>query len=53
MDSFLNPGLIFHFKPDDQRQMISFLKNLAIAGGLLMFVRHGAGAPCIDRQSRT
>ena len=45
-------GLIFHFKPDDQMQMISFLKNLAIAGGLLMFVRHGAGAPCIDQQSR-
>jgi len=45
-------GLIFHFKPDDQMQMISFLKNLAIAGGLLMFVRHGAGAPCIDRQRR-
>ena len=46
-------GLIFHFKPDDQMQMISFLKNLAIAGGLLMFARHGAGAPCIDKQSRT
>ena len=45
-------GLIFHFKPDDQMQMISFLKNLAIAGGLLMFVRHGAGAPGIDQQSR-
>ena len=43
-------GLIFHFKPDDQMQMISFMKNLAITGGLLMFVRHGAGAPGIDRQ---
>ncbi|GGE75817.1 DoxX family protein [Massilia psychrophila] len=42
-------GLIFHFQPGDQMQMISFMKNLAIAGGLLMVVRHGAGAPGIDK----
>ena len=45
-------GLLFHFKPDDQMQMISFMKNVAIAGGLLMFVRHGAGAPGIDQHGR-
>ncbi len=45
-------ALIFHLKPGDQMQMINFMKNLAIAGGLLMVVRHGAGAPGIDKASR-
>jgi uncharacterized membrane protein YphA (DoxX/SURF4 family) len=27
------------------------MKNLAMAGGLLMFVRYGAGAPSIDARS--
>jgi putative oxidoreductase len=41
-------ALIFHTNFSDQMQMINFMKNLAMAGGLLMFVRHGAGAPSID-----
>jgi putative oxidoreductase len=41
-------ALIFHFKPGDQMQMINFMKNLAMAGGLLLFVRAGAGAPSVD-----
>ena len=41
-------AVIFHRNFADQMQMINFLKNLAIAGGLLLFVRHGAGAPSID-----
>jgi putative oxidoreductase len=45
-------ALIFHLEPGNQMQMINFMKNLAIAGGLLMFVRHGAGAPAIDKPSR-
>ncbi|HEU4375236.1 MAG TPA: DoxX family protein [Telluria sp.] len=44
-------ALIFHMNFADQMQMINFLKNLAMAGGLLLFVRHGAGAPSIDRTS--
>jgi uncharacterized membrane protein YphA (DoxX/SURF4 family) len=32
--------------------MINFMKNLAMAGGLLLVVRHGAGAPAFDRESR-
>jgi putative oxidoreductase len=43
-------ALIFHLKPGDQMQMINFMKNLAMAGGLLMFVRHGA--PSIVKPSR-
>jgi putative oxidoreductase len=45
-------ALIFHLKPGDPMQMINFMKNLAMAGGLLMFVRHGAGAPAIDKAGR-
>ena len=41
-------ALIFHNTFADQMQMINFMKNLAIAGGLLMVVRHGAGQPSID-----
>jgi putative oxidoreductase len=43
-------ALLFHLKLDDQMQLINFMKNLAMAGGLLMVVRHGAGAPSIDRR---
>lgn len=42
-------ALIFHMNFADQMQMINFMKNLAMAGGLLLFVRHGAGAPSFDR----
>ena len=42
-------ALIFHMNFGDQMQMINFMKNIAIAGGLLMFVRYGAEAPAIDR----
>ena len=42
-------ALIFHMNFADQMQMVNFMKNLAMAGGLLLFVRHGAGAPSMDR----
>lgn len=45
-------ALIFHLNFSDQMQMINLMKNLAMAGGLLMFVRYGAEAPSIDRASR-
>lgn len=45
-------ALLFHLHPGDQGQMINFMKNLAIAGGLLMFARHGAEAPSIDKPRR-
>ena len=41
-------ALMFHLKPDDQAQMINFMKNLAMAGGLLLFAQHGASAPSVD-----
>jgi putative oxidoreductase len=37
-----------HFQPEDQMQMISFMKNLAIAGGFLALAVSGPGAWSID-----
>jgi putative oxidoreductase len=45
-------GVLFHFKPDDQMQMIMLMKNFAIAGGLLFLVAHGAGRFSIDARRR-
>ncbi|WP_420467941.1 DoxX family protein [Panacagrimonas sp.] len=45
-------GLLFHFKPDDAMQMTMLLKNLAIAGGFLLLVAHGAGAWSVDGRRR-
>lgn len=42
-------GFLYHFAPADQMQMAMFLKNLAIAGGLLMFAIHGPGRPALDK----
>jgi len=45
---------IFHSNLADQMQMILFMKNIAIAGGLLMLTIHGAGAYSVDnRRSNT
>jgi putative oxidoreductase len=44
-------ALIFHSNFADQVQMIMFLKNLAITGGLLLLVANGAGPLSIDRHS--
>ena len=37
-------ALIFHRNFGDQMQMIMFMKNLSIAGGLLILAVNGAGA---------
>ena len=45
--------LIFHSNLGDPTQMLFFMKNLSIAGGLLLVVSHGSGPYSIDnRQSR-
>lgn len=41
-------GLVAHTGWADQMQMISFMKNLAIAGGFLVLASSGAGALSID-----
>lgn len=44
----LGSALIAHLDLSDPMQLINFTKNFAIAGGLLMFVKFGAGRPSID-----
>jgi putative oxidoreductase len=41
-------AVFFHTNFADQMQSIMFMKNLAIAGGLLLLVRHGGGELSID-----
>ena len=42
---------IFHHNFADQMQMILFMKNVAISGGLLLLASHGAGAYSLDNRS--
>lgn len=39
---------LFHADFGDQMQQIMFMKNLALAGGFLFLVAHGAGALSLD-----
>ena len=41
-------GLLFHYAVGDAPNMIHFWKNLAIAGGFLGMVAHGAGDWSVD-----
>lgn len=42
-------ALIFHSNLGDQMQMILFMKNWAMAGGLLVLAINGAGAFSLDK----
>jgi len=41
-------AVIFHNNFSDQMQMIMFMKNIAIAGGLILLAIHGAGSYSLD-----
>ncbi len=41
---------IFHNQLGDQMQFLMFMKNVAIAGGLLFLVRNGAGELSLDNR---
>lgn len=43
-------AVLFHFNFADQIQSIMFMKNLSIAGGLLILVAGGAGAWSLDNR---
>lgn len=43
-------ALLFHLVPADQMQMNIFLKNVAVAGGLLMLVAFGPGSLSVDKR---
>jgi putative oxidoreductase len=47
----LAAAVSFHSNFGDQNQMIHFLKNVMIAGGLLQIVAFGAGALSMDNRS--
>ena len=47
----LAAAFVAHLELSDPAQVIAFTKNLAIAGGLLLFVRYGAERPSIDHTS--
>jgi len=50
---FLIPTtLIFHTNFSDQMQVIQFMKNIAILGGLFMVAGFGAGDMSLDERSR-
>ncbi|QYZ71138.1 DoxX family protein [Neotabrizicola shimadae] len=42
-------GLMYHSNFGDQMQLSSFLKNMAIAGGLLLLASTGAGKLALDK----
>ncbi len=44
-------GFWFHFQPADQMQFISFMKNLAIAGGFAFLAVTGPGAWSVDARA--
>lgn len=46
-------AFVFHYQPADQMQMILFMKNLAIAGGLLVLSTAGAGSLSLDARTQT
>ena len=47
----LATAIFFHHNFADQNQMIHFLKNIMLAGGLLQIVYFGAGPMSIDSSS--
>jgi len=49
----LTSAAIFHHNLADQMQMIMFMKNLSIAGGMFMLAVHGAGVLSLDGYNRT
>lgn len=45
-------AVIFHSNLSEQIQMILFMKNWALAGGLLVLAANGAGAFSLDQRTR-
>ena len=44
-------AILFHNNFSDQIEMVMFLKNVSIAGGLLLLVANGAGPLSLDRRA--
>ncbi|MCW8125423.1 DoxX family protein [Microbulbifer halophilus] len=48
----LATAVLMHYAPGDQQEMISFMKNLAIAGGFFILACAGAGRISLDQLFR-
>jgi putative oxidoreductase len=46
-------AFIFHYQPQDQMQMILFMKNIALAGSFLILASVGAGKFSLDNKGTT
>lgn len=46
-------AFIFHADFGNQMQMIMFMKNLAVTGGLLILANHGAGALSVEAKQKS
>lgn len=46
-------AIIFHADFADQMQLILFMKNLGLAGGLLLLVSNGGGAYALDNRLKS
>ncbi len=49
----LASAIIFHHNLTDQMQMIMFMKNLSIAGGMFILAVHGSGVLSLDERNKT
>ena len=45
-------AFIFHFDFSDQSQLVSFLKNVGLAGGFLFIVANGTKEWAVDREKK-
>ena len=48
----LMTAFLFHFDFSDQSQLISFLKNIGLAGGFLFIVANGTKDWAVDREKK-
>ncbi len=48
----ISTAFMFHFDFSDQAQFISFLKNIALAGGFLFIVANGTREWSIDKEKK-
>ena len=46
----ISTALIFHNNFEDQMQLTSFLKNIALAGGFMFLMANGARGYCLDKK---
>ena len=48
----LMTAFLFHFDFSDQSQLVSFLKNIGLAGGFLFIVANGTKDFAVDRERK-